>query len=57
MESGRKELDIPVTTWKGEGGLSTVSENPEMICWLACVIALALRSIENVEELSDARVW
>ena len=47
MESGRKELGILVTTWKGEGGLSTVSETPEMICWFARVIALSLRSSEN----------
>ena len=44
MGSGRKEPSIPVTTWKGEGGLSTVSETPEMICWFVCVVALSLRS-------------
>ena len=44
MGSGRKKLGIPVTIWKGEGELSTVSESSEMICWLACVIALSLRS-------------
>ena len=43
VEAGRKELGIPVTTWN-EGGLSTVSETPDMICWFACVIALSLRS-------------
>ena len=42
MGSGRKELGIPVMTWKGEGGLSTVSDTPEMICWFVCVVPLSL---------------
>ena len=44
MGSGRKELGILVTIWKGDGEFSTVSKSPELICWFACVIALSLRS-------------
>ena len=40
----------PLSTWKGEGGLSTLSETPEMVCWFACVIAHSLRSSTKPEK-------